>query len=202
MRDASPSAGLLFALLSAACGGSDLTLPDAGDPASLTIVAGNGQRGNQGEPLSQPLVVKVQDGLGRPVAGTSVAFRFTENVPDATVAPGAAATDGQGQASARAQLGRREGPQVIEAQVAAPGQDLRVQFQLTAMANDPGNGGGGGGNGNGGGGQGGGKGHGGGGGSGPPPAPDPPRGDGGGGGGHGNGHGHGDGHGDGHGGDD
>jgi hypothetical protein len=171
MRDASPSAAVLLALLSAACGGSDLTLPDAGDPATLTIVAGDGQQGSQGRPLSQPLVVKVQDGLGRPVAGANVAFRFTDNVPDAAVDPGAAPTDEQGEASARAQLGRREGPQVIEAQVAAPGRDLRVQFQLTAKANDPeggggggGNGGGGngnGGNGNGGGGQGGGDGHGG-----------------------------------------
>jgi hypothetical protein len=185
MRDASPSAALLLALLSAACGGSDLTLPDAGDPATLTIVAGDGQQGSQGQTLSQPLVVKVQDGLGRPVAGTNVAFRFTDNVPDAAVDPGAAATDEQGQASARAQLGRREGAQVIEAEVAGPGPDLRVEFQLTAKANDRGNGGGGGG---GGGGNGGSGNSGGGGGQD--------------GGGSGNGGGHGHGHGQGHRGDD
>jgi len=187
MRGASWSPGILsFALLCGACGGGDLTLPGPGSPATLTIIAGDGQSGSQGQPLADPLVVEVQDGEGRPLAGTTVAFRFTDELPDALVDPGTAPTDSEGHAAAHAQLGRRTGSQAIEAEVPGPGQDLRLRFQLTAMADDPPPGGGGGGNGGGGGHD-----------SSPPPAPNPPPSGGGGdGGGDGHGHGHGD-HGDG-----
>ena len=189
---------LTFAL-AAACGGGELTLPGAGDPATLVIVAGDGQLGPKGQLLADPLVVEVRDGIGRPVAGADVAFRFTVEVPDASVDPGAAPTDGLGRASAHAQLGNRSGAQPIEATVAVPGEDLRVRFQLTALPDDPppdGTGGGGGGAGPGGGDDPG---------SSPPPAPEPPPvGGGGGGGDHGKGHdkdhdgGHGKGHDKGH----
>jgi hypothetical protein len=94
--------------------------------------------------------VEVLDRDRLPVPGTDVDFRFTDDVPGATVDPGTTPTDTQGRASARVQLGSRVGTQPVEALVAMPGQDLRVQFQLTALAND-GGGGGGGGNGGGGG---------------------------------------------------
>lgn len=85
-------------------------------------------------------------------------------MPEASVDPGTTPTDGQGRATARAQLGRRAGSQPIEAEVVVPGQDLRVRFRLTAMPDDPGGGGGGGGaggdQGGDGGGHGDGKGHG------------------------------------------
>lgn len=135
---------LQFALLSAACGGTDLTLPGPGDPATLTIVAGDGQSAAPGEMLTDPLVVQLQDGIGRPVAGTRVAFRFTDAVPNAAVDPGTATTDSAGRATAAARLGEREGSQAIEALVAAPGEDLRVRFELTAQAPSTGGGGGGG----------------------------------------------------------
>jgi hypothetical protein len=202
MRGVHPRTGLLsLLLLSAACGGGDLTLPGPGQPATLAIVAGDGQHGAQGQPLTDPLVVEVLDRDSVPVAGTDVGFRFTDDVPGAAVDPGTTLTDGQGRASARVQLGSRAGAQPIEALVAMPGQDLRVRFQLTALAND---GGGGGSDESSGAASGAGAGSGGG-----TPAP-PPSGGGGGtagsGGGHGTGHvdGHGSGnghdHGDGHGG--
>lgn len=188
MRGAQRSLGLLsFALIAGACGGGDLTLPGPGSPATLTIIAGDGQSGSQGQPLADPLVVEVRDGEGRPLAGTNVAFRFTDSLPDALVDPGSAPTDAEGHATARAQLGRRTGSQAIEAEVAVPGQDLRVRFQLTAMADPTPGGGGAGGGGNGGGGNGGDPT--------PPPAPSPPP-SGGGDGGHGHGGDHGNGHGD------
>lgn len=191
MRGAPRSLGLLsFALIAGACGGGDLTLPGPGTPATLTIIAGDGQSGSQGQPLADPLVVEVRDGEGRALAGTIVAFRFTDSLPDALVDPGSAPTDVEGHATAHAQLGRRTGAQAIEAEVAVPGQDLRVRFQLTATANPTPGGGGEGGGGNGGGG------------SNPPPAPSPPPSGGGGGGGAGGGdggHGHGGDHGNGHG---
>jgi hypothetical protein len=176
----------------AACGGDDLTLPGPGQPAALSIVAGDGQRGPLGELLANPLVVQLVDTEGLPVEGRAVAFRFTDDVPDAAIDPASAPTDADGRAAVRARLGRQAGSQAIEALVAGPGEDLRVRFQLTALRPNDGDDGPApppppdDGNGGGGGGGGGGAGDGGGGG----------RGGGGHGGGHGNGHGKGNGHGD------
>jgi hypothetical protein len=215
---------LLLSLPAVACGGADLTLPGPGDPAALTIVGGDDQRGTLGEPLSEPLVVQLVDGAGTPVGGRDVVFRFTDDLPDAAVEPGQAPTDTAGRASVRARLGRREGLQAIEALVTAPGEDLRVRFRLTAEGpevegppppengGNGGNGGGGGGSGGGGGGDdgggvgsggGGGGGGGGGAGGGGGGSDDGDGGGGGsddGGGGGGNGHGNGGGHGGGKGG--
>lgn len=189
------SSSSILVLGFAACGSGDLMLPGPGDPASLTIVAGDGQRATLGQALTDPLIVEVRDGENRPVAGTRVTFRFTDDLPEAAVDPGIAPTDGQGRAAARVQLGRLAGYQAIEAEVASKGPDLRVRFRLTALPADPppdgggggsgtggnGSGGGGGSGGGNGGGSGGGSGRGGAGGSGgggagpaPAPAPDPP----------------------------
>jgi hypothetical protein len=132
---------LPLALLAAACGGGDLTLPSDATPAALRIVAGDGQSATEGSPVSDPLVVRLEDGLGHPVVGGQVEFRFVGELPGAAVDPGSAPTDGRGQATVHARLGQREGPQLIEALVAVPGEDLRVHFQLTALAvDDPGGG--------------------------------------------------------------
>src|SRR4051812_36368463 len=136
-----PSLPLFLPIAIAACGGTDLTLPGPGDPATLAIVAGDGQRGPQGELVSDPLVVELRDGEGQPVPRREVAFRFLDEVPEAAVDPGDSATDGQGRASVRARLGRRAGKQAIEAVVPTPGEDLRVRFSLTALAEDTGGGG-------------------------------------------------------------
>lgn len=125
-------------LAAAACGGGDLTLPGPGDPSALRKVAGDEQQGLPGEPLSDPLVVELVDGLGRPVPRAHVVFRFTDELPDAEVDPATAATDDDGRALARARLGSREGSQGIEAFVVVPGEDLRVRFSLTARAEDKG----------------------------------------------------------------
>src|SRR6476659_3758948 len=152
---------LPFAVLSAACGGDDLTLPGPGDPATLSIISGDGQSGTVGEAVPQPLVVQLSDGAGHPIAGATVTFQFSDSLPDAAVDPVAPATDTLGQAAANARLGTVPGDQAIEAQVVRPGQDLQVRFRLTAVAKPPAGGGdqaGGGGNGGDGGGS-----------SGPPP---------------------------------
>ena len=46
-------------------------------PASLDIVAGNSQEGVVGTELANPLVVRVEDASGNPVAGQLVNFRVT-----------------------------------------------------------------------------------------------------------------------------
>jgi hypothetical protein len=133
-----PWSVLLLSMPAAACGGDDLTLPGPGDPAALSIVAGDGQRGPLGEALTDPLVVQLVDGAGLPVGGRAVVFRFTDDVPEATVDPESVPTDTAGVAAVRARLGRREGSQGIEALVAVPGEDLRVRFRLTALPVDDG----------------------------------------------------------------
>jgi hypothetical protein len=119
------------------CGGDDLTLPGSGEPATLSIVSGDGQNARVGEALSLPLVVKLADARGQPVSGATVNFRFSEDLPDAAVDPTTRATDSLGQASATVRLGTTPGNQPIDAQVAMPGQDLQVRFRLTALAKDP-----------------------------------------------------------------
>jgi hypothetical protein len=170
-----------FAVLAAACGGGDLTLPGDSTPAVLSIIAGDGQTATEGSPVAEPLVVQLEDGAGRPVAGGQVEFRFVGELPGSAVNPGTVPTDASGQAAVHARLGQQEGAQVIEAFVAVLGEDLRVHFQLTALAEQTGGGD-------------------------PPgdpgtPPPSAPGGDdgggAGGGGGHGGGHGHGAGGGDG-----
>ena len=192
MRVPTWSVLLLLFMPAAACGGDDLTLPGPGDPAALSIVAGDGQRGPLGAALTNPLVVRLVDTEGLPVEGRPVVFRFTDDFPDATIDPASAPTDADGHAAVRARLGRRAGSQGIEALVPLPGEDLRVRFRLTALAPPdpppPPDGGYGGGGGSGGGGSDGGGGSGGG---------DGGSGGGGGDGGHGGGHGSG-GHGPGH----
>ena len=132
---------LPFAVLAIACGGEDLTLPGAGDPATLAIIGGNGQSGTVGEAVSLPLVVQLSDGAGHPIAGVTVTFQFSDSLPDAAVDPVAPATDTLGQAAANARLGTVPGDQAIEAEVVRPGQDLQVRFRLTAVAKPPAGGG-------------------------------------------------------------
>ena len=131
---------LSFGVLVAACGGGDLTLPGDSTPAVLSIVAGDGQTATEGSPVAEPLVVQLEDGAGRPVAGGQVEFRFVGELPGSAVNPGTVPTDASGQAAVHARLGQQEGAQVIEALVAVPGEDLRVHFQLTALAEQTGGG--------------------------------------------------------------
>jgi len=132
---------LPLAILTVACGGDDLTLPSAGDPAALSIVSGDGQSGTVGETVPRPLVVQLSDGAGHPIAGATVSFQFSDSLPDAAVDPAAPATDSLGQAAASARLGTVPGDQAIEAQVVRPGQDLQVRFRLIAVAKPPAGGG-------------------------------------------------------------
>jgi hypothetical protein len=139
---------LLLLFYATACGGGDLALPGpGGDPSRLSIVSGDGQQGTVGEIVAEPLVVELLDGSGRPVPGATVAFRFSDNPPDALVDPAGPATDTLGHASATARLGSVAGVQPIDAQVALPGQDLLVRFRLTAVERPRDDGGGGGGGG-------------------------------------------------------
>lgn len=72
-------------------------------PTALTKAAGDGLVGNVGESLSQPLVVKVTDADGHPVAGVTVLWSVLEGEGSVTaIIP---TTGDDGRASATATLG-------------------------------------------------------------------------------------------------
>ena len=101
--------------LFAGCGSDGLTLPDQTEPASIEVVSGTNQAGSVGSMLAEPLVVRVTDLQGRPVAERKVAFVVTGS--DGDVAPDTALTDADGRATVRWILGASEGMQRVEARV-------------------------------------------------------------------------------------
>lgn len=111
------SAGLLLALT--ACG-ADLLLPDDPDAPtralSVRIERGHGQQGPVAEPLPEPLVVRVVDGAGRPVAGAPVTFTPVGEWAG-SVEPATALTDADGRASARWVLGTVAGSYEVRARL-------------------------------------------------------------------------------------
>jgi len=126
----------LMAATLAGCGSGDsLLLPGAGEPASVTVLQGNGQNGRVGDTLPQPLVVAVADGDGRPVEGATVVFVLNDPAPGAALNPDTAKTGVDGTATAHVVLGSRPGPQTGE--VRALGDQgtptATAPFTLTAV---------------------------------------------------------------------
>lgn len=126
----------LGGLLAACGGGSDLLLPGAGEPASVTVVQGDEQNGRVGEPLPQPLVVAVADATGRPVEGAMVVFVLTDAAPGASLAPDTTTTDADGTATSQVVLGTRPGSQTGEVRAFGAGDTptATTEFTLTALS--------------------------------------------------------------------
>jgi hypothetical protein len=127
---------MLLALLG--CGSGDLTLP--GDPsgppppASLEVVSGDGQRGELGTVLQDPVVIRVLDDSARPVRGTPVRFSFLGDPTGAALDPPSILTDEAGRASAVVRLGDLPGEQVVVVEVVgAQVPDLRAQVTAVAV---------------------------------------------------------------------
>jgi hypothetical protein len=130
----------------AGCSGGDLTLP-GGDqpgqaqPASIIVFSGDGQQGEPGTVLGEPLTVRVVDDSSRPVPDTPVKFSFQGDASGATLDPTTPVlTDPEGLATATLRLGAVPGEQVVVAEVvdtAIP--NLQARFTVTAV--DPGGGG-------------------------------------------------------------
>ena len=111
------------------CGSDGLTLPDQTEPAAIEVISGTNQAGSVGSMLAEPLVVRVTDLQGRPVAERKVAFVVTGS--DGDVAPDTAMTDADGRATARWVLGRTQGMQHVEARVVS-GTPLVAPFVASA----------------------------------------------------------------------
>jgi PKD repeat protein len=121
-------------LVYAACGGDNLTLPSEGEPAHITVLHGDGQSARVGNPLPEPLVVKVTDTQDRPVANATVQFAFDDATAGGSAAPGSALTDGNGEASSTMTVGTRVGQMSGHATVPVPEGTVPVTAAFTAMA--------------------------------------------------------------------
>lgn len=120
-----------------ACGGGDLLLPAAGEPARIEIVEGDGQAASVGTALAEPVVALVSDGQGRPVVGVPVAFAFDDG-SDATVAPDTMVTGSDGEAAFQVMMGTRVGAVGAEVRVSPGGGSgvLSAPVSLTALSAD------------------------------------------------------------------
>jgi filamin/ABP280 repeat protein len=115
----------------AGCGGDDLLLPSAGQPAKISVVHGNGQTGTVGQRLDQPIVLEVTDPGNRPVEGIEVVFVLPAG---ATIAPNTVVTGPEGRATVTYTLSTKSGSQVVEARATpvVPSADLTTTFTVTA----------------------------------------------------------------------
>jgi hypothetical protein len=112
--------------------GDDLVLPPEGNPATITIIQGDGLSGRVGEALADSLIVEVLDGTDRPVQAATVVVELTGAVAD----PDTITTDQLGRASAEITLGGVVGEASGAARVIAPESSVEVEarFTVTALA--------------------------------------------------------------------
>ncbi len=111
--------------------------PPGNDPTPTTLVRarGDGQIGTVGQPLSNPLVVRVDDQSGNPMSGIAVSFRVMQG--GGTVGPATANTGSDGEASTTWTVGTTVGAQQATASVS--GIANSVTFSATATAGAPAN---------------------------------------------------------------
>jgi hypothetical protein len=96
--------GLTLAVYS--CGGGGDVGPGAA-PSSIVASSGNGQSGDAGAPLSQPIVVRVTASSGSAVEGVSVSFSAAAG--SGTVGAATVTTDADGKASTNWTVGSQVG---------------------------------------------------------------------------------------------
>ncbi len=89
------------------------TAAPTGSAAELVLVSGNGQTGTVGQAVANPLVVKVTDVNGNPVAGVTV--NFTVTAGGGSVNSASASTNSQGQASTVLTMGPSIGTNTVSA---------------------------------------------------------------------------------------
>lgn len=118
---------VLIPVLLTGCGADGAMVADA-PPLRLEVISGNDQRSDGGTALPQPLVIRVRDADGRPVAAVPVRFAAEDG---GTLMPAEVQTDATGLARSRWTLG----PAVVPGQVhrasasfVREGRILSVQF--------------------------------------------------------------------------
>lgn len=131
--------GTGYQLVAAAAGLTDAT-SDAfsmspGPPAQLLLVSGGGQSGGVGTTLPRPIVVRVTDSRGNPLATRGVTF--STEVDGGSVTPTSTSTDVAGEAQATWTLGAWSGGQALTARSGAL-SPLTVTATAIAAATDAG----------------------------------------------------------------
>lgn len=124
----SNGSGTVRAVLESVSGTAAVTVSQA--PTVIEPAAGDAQTGSPGAPLVEPLVGRVLDAGGSPVAGLEVSFSPAEG--SGTVTPATATTDPAGEARASWTLGDAVGVQSVVASVAEG-----PSTAFTAMAEAP-----------------------------------------------------------------
>lgn len=132
MRVSRWSAAIACSLFVACVGPTDLN--QVTPPLSMSVVSGDGQQGPPGSQLPDPLVVRVEDARGRPVAGQIVNFRVVSG--GGSVFAGAAISNRSGLAQERWTLGFG-GLQRVEARAIDPATGEPLTFAVfTATLTD------------------------------------------------------------------
>jgi PKD repeat protein len=125
-------------LLAAACAGSDLILPNDGGSPAIQVINGDGQTGEVGELLREPVVVKVTDASGQPLANAAVSFQLVSAGEGGEISPATDTTDQAGQAEAHLLLGDKVGLQTGEAHLLVDGSSAsKATFTAVASAGTP-----------------------------------------------------------------
>lgn len=114
----------------------------AGASARIEEVLGNGQSAEVGERLAEPLVVRLADAAGTPLAGRLVSFEVTRGDGRVEAFPDqgrnvSALTDGNGIAQVFFTLGGRSGSGSHEVTASSPGLPSRVVFCASARPGPP-----------------------------------------------------------------
>lgn len=122
----SNGAGTIRAQVDGVSGTATVTVSQK--PTAVERVAGDAQRGRPGTPLVDPLIARVLDAGGSPVAGTAVFFSPADG--SGLVAPGTAPTNMAGEARASWTLGDDFGPQSL---VASVPDGANTVFTATAL---------------------------------------------------------------------
>ncbi len=99
------------------------------------MVSGDGQSGVAGEPLANPIAVRVTDADNLPVSGARIAFLVDNTEPGASVSPDTVTSGDDGQAATTWTVPTVVGGASLMAHVAgAPDEQLTAQFTATVVA--------------------------------------------------------------------
>jgi subtilisin family serine protease len=107
VQRAAVAVALLATLVVTATCARDTSGPATPVPATVAPLAGNGQTGTAGAPLSQPLIALVTESDGAPVRGVAVSWRVTAG--GGSVSASSVTTDSLGRAAVQVTLGTTAG---------------------------------------------------------------------------------------------
>ncbi|HEV2085615.1 MAG TPA: galactose oxidase-like domain-containing protein [Gemmatimonadales bacterium] len=117
------------------CSGDSLVPPGADSVAAIAVVSGNGQSGVVGQPLADPITVRLTGANNDPVPGARVAFLLDADAAGASASPDTATAGSNGEASTTWTLPTTVGTATIAVHVVgAPATELTAEFTASATA--------------------------------------------------------------------